>query len=99
MIAFVGSREAKVAGVDRPCTSIPATNTTEARETCDGMYDRLGIVDLWIHFVFIEHAVMALRVFVQVGWPNVPGWLNDAHDILLYRTTKVYKVRRVASAR
>ena len=68
------------------------TNTTEYNDDVEmynlgnsGISLRIYSVRLWALTMFIEHAVMLLRIFIMKASPANPAWITEAQDTLDFR--------------
>ena len=58
-----------------------------------GFLDRTKYWNLWLTFVSVEHAVLALRVLIMTVLPDTPAWISEAQSILDYRCKVRYKTQ------
>jgi hypothetical protein len=58
-----------------------------------GFLDRTKYWNLWLTFVSVEHAVLALRVLIMTILPDTPEWISEAQIILEYRCNVRYKTK------
>ena len=58
-----------------------------------GFLDRTKYWNLWLTFVSVEHAVLALRVLVMAVLSDTPGWISEAQIILDHRCNVRYKTK------
>jgi hypothetical protein len=84
MITFVGDMQASTLNVPE-----------DERDTIAG---RTRQWQLWMTFVIIEHVVLMLRVSVILISPELPRWIIDADEILMYRVSARYKTKEELAA-
>ena len=83
------------------------TNTTEYLDDVEkhnlgnaGISLRIYSQRLWVITMFIEHAVMLLRIFIMKASPENPDWIIEAKDVLDFRSkTWSEQVAKLVEAR
>lgn len=55
-----------------------------------GINTRINSTQLWIYAVAIEHFVIFTRVMIIVGFSDVPDWLEDARELLTFRSDRMH---------
>ena len=74
MVCFVGSQMA-AEGLD-----------AQGQDEKEGIWVRAYSQRLWLLSIIAEHVVMLMRVVIAKFSPEMPAWVDDARDILRYRT-------------
>ena len=109
MIAFVGSQLAEegafttsvailmaCAGTTRVASmTLLTSDLVKGTDEKDGIWVRLTVQRLWTFSVALEHVIMLLRVFIMKVEPEVPEWVDESRDVMMFRLGQWHKAIKV----
>eukprot|EP01052_Picozoa_sp_SAG31_P015569 SAG31_NODE_1004_length_10437_cov_2.754208_9_plen_257_part_00 len=102
MIFFVGGQQADSYDLNFEVDLVKKELSTIPRDSLQPVgtfMTRLNHAHLWWNFVFVEHAIMILRVVIMQLVPTVPVWVEEARETLTYRRANVYLTKGDIDAR